>query len=76
MSMVNNYYEDVNRSPNNKSTAKMLYSFPRSERFATKNKVLYYFLLCRCDKIYNLPSTNHKKAPGLGYGTKSDFTKA
>lgn len=40
MSISKNYYEDVFRSPNNKSSAKMLYSFPKADRFSSRKKLL------------------------------------
>ena len=52
----------------NLSKSKMLYSFPKADRFFYQKKPL-------CDSIYNIPDKFSKRKAALGYGTKSDFTK-
>lgn len=65
-------FSEINsKSPINHSTAKMRYSFPKTERFNNdygKNKSRQF--------LFNIPEVafNHRAA-SIGYGKKSDFTK-
>ena len=51
----------------NTSTAKALYSFPKSKRFKDYSKPL-------CDSFYNTKETKSLRKAGFGYGLKSNFT--
>ena len=60
----------INRSPLNHSTAKMMYSFPKTERFNYgwgKNSSKSFH--------YNLPDVKNFRGTSIGLGKKSDFTK-
>lgn len=60
----------VNRSPLNHSTAKMMYSFTKTERFN------YGFGKNSCKTFhYNLPEVRSFRGTSIGFGKKSDFTK-
>lgn len=64
------YADKVNKSPMNHSTAKMMYSFPREQRFENnygKNSSKTIF--------YQVPEIRDLRATSIGYGRKSDFTK-
>jgi hypothetical protein len=64
------FSEINNKSPFNNSTAKMRYSFPKSERFAYnygKNSSKQF--------LYDLPEVSYQRGTSIGYGKKSDFTK-
>jgi len=70
MSYELTYAEINNRSPFNKSSAKMRYSFPKTERFNYgygKNSSKQF--------LYNLPEVSDPRGTSLGYGKKSDFMK-
>lgn len=67
MSKIVSTPAQILNSPANNSTAKMQYSFPKSPRFQYKVQSNPHF--------YDLPSTFDRRAAGIGYGTKSDFTK-
>jgi len=60
----------VNRSPLNHSKSKMMYSFPKTERFnygyGKKSSKTFH---------YNLPDVRDFRGSSIGYGKKSDFTK-
>ena len=55
----------------NHSISKQMYTFPKSKRFSTGLKS------CSSTTFYyNLPKVASMRATSLGFGTKSDFTKA
>lgn len=51
----------------NNSQSKQMYSFGKEERFPKMKR--------NTDSFYTLPSTKMNRTAGIGYGTKSDFTK-
>lgn len=64
------FAETVNKSSLNHSTAKMMFSFPKTERFNYgygKNSSKTF--------LYNIPDLGYNKGTSIGYGRKSDFTK-
>ena len=66
----NTFAEINNKSPFNHSTAKMRYSFPKTERFNYgfgKNSSKQF--------LYNLPEVKDPRGTSIGYGKKSDFMK-
>lgn len=67
MSVTASNYEEINRSPTNKSTAKQLYSFPKSSRFTVINKNLNQVV------SYDLPSTKSNRTTSFGYGKRGIF---
>jgi len=63
------FAEYVNKSPLNHSTAKMMYSFPKTQRFNYgygKNSSKTF--------LYNLPDVRDYRGTSIGLGKKSDFT--
>jgi hypothetical protein len=64
------FAEIINKSPVNNSTAKMRYSFPKSERF-----VYDYGKNSSRQFLYDLPEVSNQRGTSIGYGKKSDFTK-
>jgi hypothetical protein len=68
MSVIIAQGEVISKSPLNTSTAKMMYSFPRTQRFFNQKSAT-------CDKFYKLPEVRSNRAASIGYGTKYDFTK-
>ncbi|CAD8202217.1 unnamed protein product [Paramecium octaurelia] len=70
MSITASTCQQINQSPLNLSTAKQLWSFPKSSRFGkleNPNNCAVAF--------YDLPDQKQKRAAGVGYSTKYDFTK-
>jgi len=57
---------DILKHPANTSTAKYLYSFPKSKRFPD-NKGYTNTI------SYNIPSSASKRKTGFGYGSRSKF---
>jgi hypothetical protein len=57
----------IHNCPANTSPTKQLYSFSRTPRFPARKSY--------CDKIYELAGDLRKGGAGIGYGTKSNFTK-
>lgn len=60
----------INKSQLNHSTAKMMYSFPKTQRFnygfgKNSSKTFHY----------NLPEVKNFRGTSIGFGIKSDFTK-
>jgi hypothetical protein len=60
----------INKSSLNHSTAKMMYSFPKTERFnygfgRNSSRTFHY----------NLPEVKNFRGTSIGFGKKSDFTK-
>ncbi len=68
MSVIIASGEVISKSPMNNSTSKMMYSFPRTERFAYQKAPI-------CDKMYTSPDMKNTRSASFGYGTKYDFTK-
>ena len=57
-------------SPLNISKSKQLFSFSKSSRFPGRESK------STCNAaFYPLPTTKAKRAAGIGYGSRSDFTK-
>ena len=71
---ISNCYEICN-APTNQSSAKMLYSFPKQQRFVRRRQILYFLFNHRCDKFYDIKGTGSNRSASFGYGTKYDFTK-
>jgi hypothetical protein len=70
MSYECTHAEMINKSPMNHSTAKMMYSFPKTKRFNenyVKNKSKQF--------LFSLPEVKNIRSTSIGYGKKSDFTK-
>jgi len=70
MSLDRPFSEKINKSQLNHSTAKMMYSFPKTERFNYgygKNSSKTF--------LYNLPNVRDFRGSSIGFGKKSDFTK-
>jgi hypothetical protein len=66
----NNSFCEINeKSLLNSSTAKMKYSFPKSQRL-----VYYYGKNSSKQFLYNLPDVSNHRGTSLGYGKKTDFT--
>ena len=68
MSITISTAEQIYKSPHNSSTAKFLYSFPKSHRFSDMSRS------GSLDKFYTLPESKSKRSTSFGYGTKYDFT--
>lgn len=64
--------EERSRNPLNKSTAKMMYSFPKSLRFS-QSLSTYPRVRLRMAPFYNLPNGLERRAAGFGYGRKTTF---
>lgn len=70
-------------SPLNNSTAKMLFSFPKANKFGPEIKPVYtslslinILISSSCaHAFYDLPPIKTSRSPGFGYGTKYDFTQ-
>jgi len=58
--------QEIFKHPSNTSTAKYLYSFSKSKRFAEKGGYTSTI-------SYNLPSSITKRKTGFGYGNRSKF---
>ena len=56
-------------SPLNRSKAKQLFSFSKANRFPHKATQSL------CNSFYPLPSTKDKRAAGIGYGVRIDFSQ-
>ena len=70
MSTEMSFANIVNRSPLNHTKAKMMYTFPKTERFN------YGFGKNSCKTfLYNLPEVKDFRSTSIGFGKKSDFTK-
>lgn len=64
--------EGINKSPINFSKTKMMYSFPKSDRFPSSNTRSY------CKKaFYDIPTQLYQsqRKASVGYGNKYDFTR-
>ena len=61
--------EQIVHHVENASPTKFMYSFSKAPRFTSINKK------GKCDSFYNLPSCKMHRTCGMGFGTKSDFTK-
>lgn len=68
MSVIIESGEVISKSPLNNSSSKMMYSFPKAERFTRLNKIYN-------DNLYNLPNLKSNRSTSFGYGTKYDFTQ-
>lgn len=68
MSVIVSTAEQINKSPHNTSSAKFLFSFPKTKRFGDlgRNKSL--------DKFYSLPDSKSHRSTSFGFGKKYDFT--
>ena len=62
--------EQIVNHVENASPTKFMYSFSRAERFPAIKRT------GKSDTFYNLPSVAMNRTAGIGYGTKSDFTKS
>ena len=60
-------HTEVRNNPLNTSTAKMQYSFPRGERFASQSRILIDI------PFYDIPTMMQKRATTFGLGTKLTF---
>ena len=78
MSVIISSCEQIAHSPTNRSQAKQLYSFAKSERFSSpRARGRYNFLLLlRCDNFYDLPSTRPPRTTTFGIGTRARLTKS
>ena len=61
--------EQIVNHVENASPTKFMYSFARAERFPNLKRT------GKSDTFYNLPSVKMQRGAGIGYGTKSDFTR-
>ena len=61
--------EQIVHHVENASPTKFMYSFSKAPRFPSIDKK------GKCDSFYNLPSCKMHRTCGIGFGTKSDFTK-
>lgn len=69
MSFIVSSGEGISKNLQNHSTAKQMYSFPKTKRFIVTYKNT-------SDTFqYNLPCVMGKRSASIGYGMKSDFTK-
>jgi len=69
MSLTVSTPAQICNSPLNTSKSKMLFSFPKTGRFGADIKPV-------CTQaFYDLPPVRSIRSPGIGYGTKFDFTK-
>jgi hypothetical protein len=68
MSQIVSTPQQIHDAPANTSSAKPLYSFPKSDRFSRPNKDNH-------EAFYNTPNSFDKRATTFGYGNKYDFTK-
>lgn len=57
--------EDIRNNPMNNSTSKMLFSFPKDQRFHTEQRLDPPF--------YTLPDIKDKRSTSLGFGIKTCF---
>lgn len=76
MSVTISNCEEIAHCPLNNSKAKMLYTFPKSERFKSVCKVLYEFLLY----VAATSSTSRRKPgklaqPGLATGANTTLPR-
>lgn len=69
MSVTVSTPNQICNSPLNSSSAKMLFSFPKANRFGADIKPV-----C-AHAFYDLPPIKSARSPGFGYGTKYDFTQ-
>lgn len=67
MSVIIASGEQINRSPENTSTSKQMYSFPKEIRFKPVK-------INTSENFYSLPDVKNTRATSLGYGSRSDFT--
>lgn len=73
MSVVISSCEQIANSPTNRSQAKQLYSFAKSERFTahrSRGRCVGDFT-SRCDKFYDLPSTRPQRTTTFGIGGRT-----
>lgn len=70
MSVTASTPQQICNSPLNTSTSKMLFSFPKAPKFGVDPKPA-----C-AHAFYDLPPLKETRAPGFGYGTRSDFTSS
>jgi len=68
MSIIDSTPQQICNSPTNSSKAKMLYSFPKSNRFPKDKEN-------KCDQFYEIDKKSNRRATNLGYGNKYDFTR-
>lgn len=62
---------DTSNHTLNLSSSKQKYSFPKTKRFQSTSKPLYFSMWIRCDELYSIPNTISKRATMLGYGDKT-----
>ena len=62
-------YEEVHKSPLNKSISKQMYSFGKAPRFISFRNSASSGAM-----FYNIPSSFSSRSCSLGYGSRSDFT--
>jgi hypothetical protein len=68
MSIIIAAGETISKSPLNNSPSKMMYSFPKTQRFFYQKRPV-------CDTLYVCPDNKPKRSTSFGYGNKYDFTK-
>lgn len=68
MSVIIEKGEIISKSPINCSTAKMMYSFSKADRFREKRSPCETF-------YYQLPDVKSTRSASFGFGPKYDFTK-
>ncbi len=69
MSIIIASGETISKSPLNNSPSKMMYSFPKTQRFFYQKRPV-------CDQMYICSDIKQKRSTSFGYGSKYDFTKS
>jgi hypothetical protein len=69
MSIIIASGEAISKSPINHSPTKMMYTFPKTQRFFFEKRPL-------CDQMYPSQESKTNRSTSFGYGNKYDFTKS